>query len=69
MLVSLYVSFQLIGKLTARTDLTLKLDELRRSDGDPLSRAPDVGFYRLELYRDEAAALLDRLVGDLLVEA
>jgi DNA-binding transcriptional LysR family regulator len=44
-------------------------DELRRSDRDPLSRAPDVALYRLPLYRQEAIAQLDQLVGDLLVEA
>jgi hypothetical protein len=44
-------------------------DELRRAQGDPLAGAPDVGLYRQELYQDEAAELLDRLVGDLLAEA
>ena len=44
-------------------------DELRRCEGDPLARTPDIGLYRLELYQKEATALLDGLVGDLLVEA
>jgi hypothetical protein len=43
-------------------------DELRRAEGDPLARAPDIGLYRHELYREEAASLLDHLLGDLLVE-
>lgn len=43
-------------------------DDLRRNDDDPVSRAPDVGLYRLQLYRNQAGALLDRLAGDLLVE-
>lgn len=43
-------------------------DELRRADGDALAAAPEVGLYRLELYQEEAAALLDNLVGDLLAE-
>jgi DNA-binding transcriptional LysR family regulator len=44
-------------------------DDLRRSDPDFLSNAPDVGLYRLQLYRQEARAQLDQLVGGLLVEA
>ncbi len=37
-------------------------------NGDPLARVPDLGIYRLEAYQSEVAALVDRLVGDMLVE-
>jgi DNA-binding transcriptional LysR family regulator len=54
----------------AREELLEHLaDELRQREGDPLSGAPDVGLFRLELYEEEASAMLDRMVGDLLIEA
>lgn len=43
-------------------------EALRRREGDPLAPAVELAPYRLDLYREEAAALLDRLLGDLLAE-
>ena len=43
-------------------------DDLRRRGAEPLSRAPEAGLFGLALYREQAAALVDSLLGDLLVE-
>ena len=43
-------------------------DELRRRAPGRLTVGAEAGLYGLQLYDDEAEALLDRLVGDLLVE-
>ena len=43
-------------------------DELRRREGNPLLMAPEAGLFRLELYDEQARQIVDRLVGDLLVE-